>query len=114
MVILDLDKGDFVEKPQFTSTLPPNKANELQRSLQAALRNIGSSSFDKQIANSFVLFFCDTLEKYGDYIAKGAFDEKSFIASKDQETRTVSIRYKLNSSSKLNLKVRLRKSIKIW
>jgi hypothetical protein len=88
VVILDLDKGDFVEKPQFTSTLPPNKANELQRSLQAALRNIGSSSFDKQIANSFVLFFCDTLEKYGDYIAKGAFDEKSFMASKDQETRT--------------------------
>ena len=106
-MILDLDKGDFIEKPQFVSTLPPSKATELQRTLQSTVRSqIGSSSFDQQIANSFVLFFCDVLENYGDYIAKGTFDEKSFLASKDQETRTVSVwlpqTFKPNSDQFMN------------
>jgi hypothetical protein len=50
-----------------------------------------SGTFDKMIADCFVLYFADLLEGYEKFISKNGFQLKDFLATKDKESQKVGI-----------------------
>jgi len=85
--IVDLEKNHFRELPNFPSIMPSARLEQLRRALTALVAGPVSVTFDKMIADCFVLFLADILEGYEKYISKGGFQLKEFIASKDKETQ---------------------------
>jgi hypothetical protein len=86
VIIVDLDKGNFIKNPCFENVLPPHEFRTLEMSLDAIIASgKRGRAFDFDIACAFLDFFQSVLSDYSKFMRGHRLDVQAFLQSRSSE-----------------------------